>query len=75
MSEQAPKTSIKLGKDIEVGDRLALEDGRFLEVKGLCRAPIRIQYEDGSVTHPRWAMLSDGGHTTICAQDEYVVRA
>lgn len=69
-------TKIKLGKDIESGDQLLLEDGRFARVNELVRAPMRMVDEDGKLIRGlRWAYLSVGGHTTIAAEDEITVRA
>jgi hypothetical protein len=71
-----PSTKIKLGKEIEPGDQLLLEDGRFARVNELVRAPIRMVDEGGQpIRGLRWAYLSVGGHTTIAADAEITVRA
>lgn len=70
------KTNTIPGKDVAVGDSIQLEDGLFAKVTGLDRAPMRIQYDDGSFAKsPRWAYLDRGGWATICADDQVTVAA
>jgi len=73
--EMEMKTVIKLGKDVQEGDRVVLEGGNTVRLNELTRAPIRIQYEDGSFAKGvRWGYFN-GGHVTICADDEVTVVA
>lgn len=69
------KTKDIKGRELQVGDHLALEGGVFSRVTEIVKAPMLIEHEDGKRETPKWAYLANGDHATICRDDEIVVRA
>ena len=65
----------KLGRDVETGDHIQLEDGRFVRITELVRAPIRMEDPHGKpIPGLRWGYLAGGGHVTIAADDEVTIK-
>ncbi len=63
------------GADLRAGDRVQLDDGKFVKVNEIVKAPVRIEHEDGTRETPRWAHLSNGEHATVCKDDVVTVAA
>lgn len=63
------------GADLRAGDRVQLDDGKFVKVNEIVKVPMRIEHEDGTTETPRWAYLSNGEHATVCKDDVITVSA